>query len=87
MNSNMIYSVMEYINISAVLIYCVTLYMIYKYIDNDEENNTIKKSKKNLIKQRIKKNLFYRNLEQKIKHLNQDIGEVKLKIMIPKNNY
>lgn len=80
----MIRSVIEYINLSAVLIYCVSLFMIYKYLD-DSSNS--KKSKKNMVKQRIKKMLFYNNMSKQINELNDDIREVKLKIMIPKNNY
>lgn len=78
----MVYSFIEYINLSAVLIYSVSLFMIYKYLDRKTNS---KHKRRDLIKQRLQNILFKTNLGKKIDSLHHDIDEVKLKIIIPKN--
>ena len=70
--------IIEYINIAAVGLYCVSLIMLGKYYFNNR-----KLKNKHAIKQKIKSMFLHKEIGHKIEDLNKSVNEVRLKIKIP----
>jgi hypothetical protein len=73
--------IIEYINIFAVSVYCVSLIMIGKYYFI---NNKKTQSKKNIVNRKLKNIIFYKNIRNNIDDLNARINEVKFRLTLPR---